>query len=207
MKNKIVQSFNTIKEMLADRGTLQKEYLELMDSFGPDELYALYNKTSNEIFNIDISNKVSIVYHLTSFKIGPFKDLIEDSIEKNSNGFELYIIITLEKLTANNMAHIQNAKFKNESCMKDLNMQYFVLAETLFNVTKHVLVPKHTVIKDEEEIEKIVSKYNLRSRLHLPLILKTDPVARYYDIKAGEIVKIVRVSPTAGEYIMYRCCV
>jgi DNA-directed RNA polymerase I, II, and III subunit RPABC1 len=193
--------------MLVDRGTLQQEYIDMMDSFGPDELYALYNKSSNEIFNIDISNKVSIVYHLTSFKIGPFKDLIEDSIEKNSNGFELYIIITLEKLTANNMVHIQNAKFKNESCMKDLNMQYFVLAETLFNVTKHVLVPKHTVIKDEEEIEKIVTRYNLRSRLHLPLILKTDPIARYYDIKAGEIVQIVRVSPTAGEYIMYRCCV
>ncbi|MFH1450725.1 MAG: DNA-directed RNA polymerase subunit H, partial [archaeon] len=60
---------------------------------------------------------------------------------------------------------------------------------------EHELVPKHELIK-EEEIEKLLKEYGIQ-KTHLPKIQKTDPALAGIDAGRGDVVKIIRKSPTA----------
>ncbi len=71
-----------------------------------------------------------------------------------------------------------------------------------YDVTKHVLVPKHS-IASERERKELTEKYNL-SGSELPRILKTDPAIQHLKAKDGDVIKIVRKSMTAGETVFYR---
>jgi DNA-directed RNA polymerase subunit H (RpoH/RPB5) len=85
-------------------------------------------------------------------------------------------------------------------------VQVFEFAELQYNPSRHMLVPSHEPIREEPEIETILRRYRLKTRYQLPLILSTDPMARYLALKPGQLVRIVRQSPSAGTYVLYRCC-
>lgn len=91
-----------------------------------------------------------------------------------------------------------------EELQKDV--QFFGLHELQFNVSRHALVPRHEPLRDESEIEAVMARYKLKSRYQLPLILSSDPIARYLALKPGQLVRITRRSPSAGSYVLYRCC-
>ena len=71
-----------------------------------------------------------------------------------------------------------------------------------FDPTKHILVPKHVKLSEKEK-QELIEKYNVRMR-ELPKILKNDPAIKHLNVKNGDIIKIIRKSPTAGESIFYR---
>ncbi len=69
-------------------------------------------------------------------------------------------------------------------------------------ITKHILVPKHVKVSDKER-DEILSRYNVTIK-EIPKILKDDPAISQLDTKSGDIIKIIRKSPTAGESVFYR---
>ncbi len=73
------------------------------------------------------------------------------------------------------------------------------------DVSNHGLVPKHTKISDAEK-EKFLSSHSLSLR-DLPKILITDPAIVCINVKAGDVIKIERVSMTAGTAVYYRVVV
>ncbi len=71
-----------------------------------------------------------------------------------------------------------------------------------FRLQDHILVPEH-VLLSEEEAEEVLKTLGVRKE-QLPKIRADDPVAKEIGAKPGQIVKIIRESPTAGKSIAYR---
>ena len=74
-----------------------------------------------------------------------------------------------------------------------------------FKVDKHILTPKHSVLSEKEKAQ-ILEKYHVTSK-EMPKILKTDSAIKELGMKPGDIIKITRKSPTAGESLFYRVVV
>ncbi|MCQ2053023.1 MAG: DNA-directed RNA polymerase subunit H [archaeon] len=80
-----------------------------------------------------------------------------------------------------------------------------------FNVLEHDLVPEHTLLT-EAEAKHILEKKKI-GKEQLPKIRRKDAAIRVLEsingqlIQAGSIIKIVRKSETAEEFVAYRLVV
>lgn len=74
-----------------------------------------------------------------------------------------------------------------------------------FNVMENYLVPRHTIIS-EDEVEELLVRFKI-TKDQLPKILMVDPCAMALSAQPGQVLKIERESPTAGTSVYYRMVV
>ncbi len=70
---------------------------------------------------------------------------------------------------------------------------------------KHELVPKHEILSDDGKND-VLSMFKVTDK-QLPKILISDPVVEMIGAKPGNVLRITRRSPTAGEAVYYRIVV
>ena len=71
-----------------------------------------------------------------------------------------------------------------------------------FKVDEHILVPKHTKLTEKEK-QSLLELYKITVK-DLPKIYVEDPAIQHLSVHAGDVIKIVRKSATAGEIVYYR---
>lgn len=66
-------------------------------------------------------------------------------------------------------------------------IELFHTDDLQFNITKHRLVPQHIQLSKEEALE-----FKATYGMSIPVLLRSDPVCRFYDFAKGDIIKVIR---------------
>ena len=149
-------------------------------------------------------NKIYIRYYLGKMiRPANLQEMIDDlfnleeTLTKNDT---LFIIIKdeINETLTNELKHIWESE------------GIFIVIESIkrlqFNILNHTLVPDHRVMNDDE-VTKIMKRYNITSKIQIPDISRFDPVARVIGLRPGQVCHIIRPSKTAIESDYYRVCV
>jgi DNA-directed RNA polymerase subunit H (RpoH/RPB5) len=148
--------------------------IEMME----DRCYTVIDSDDDNILFENMSNGdriLSCIFDEPKLNVNNVKDMI---LILNENDLKHGIIIYNEVITS-------TAK-KIIDTLQDYFIETFSMDELKYNITKHRLVPKH--VKANEEEYKELKKFGPK----LPVMLKTDPVTRYYNYKSGDIIRVER---------------
>ena len=74
--------------------------------------------------------------------------------------------------------------------------------ERNWDVGDHMLVPKHQKLSEKDK-KTLLEKYSIEQK-DLPKIFINDPAVQDIDVKPGDVIKVTRTSPTAGNSTYYR---
>lgn len=195
----IIKSFTVVKEMLTDRNI----DITNLESYSEKEIEVLISASNTSgtkngnIFQIKVNDDIKIIYHMKSKFIKNDLKKFLSTIEKDEE-YKHIIFIFKEKINNNNEKNIKDL-------LDGVTYELFPIKNLLFNITKHSYVPKHELLS-VDEANNIMTNYSIK-KSQFPIILKSDPVARYYDFKPGQLIKVYRSSTATGESITYRYCV
>ncbi|KAN0061216.1 DNA-directed RNA polymerases II 24 kDa polypeptide (RNA polymerase II subunit 5) [Thecaphora frezii] len=192
----------TIHELVRDRGyqVADEEYNIDLETFkaeyAPNGGSVDRNRLNFFTEHSHLENEKLFVFYSTERNVGvkTMRQFIGIMEEKDiTRG----IIIWSDKMTSSARKVID--------AMKDtFQLEDFDEAYLLVNITHHHLVPKHEVLTSEEK-KALLQRYRLKDS-QLPRIQQADPVAKYFGLARGQVVKITRPSETSGRYCSYRIC-
>ena len=94
----------------------------------------------------------------------------------------------------------------NQWSTRNLRLYFFYMDSFQMNPMNHYLVPPHEIVPKEQHDALMRGMY-VTSKSQFPLIrYHEDPITRVIGAIPGDIIKITRPSPSAGEYVVYRVC-
>lgn len=193
----IFKSRNNLLEILEMRNFNISDY----SGFSLNEIHTL---VSNQQLDMIFENnyKIYVKYFIEKMlRPNNLHDIIEDLFhieEMLKPNDELIIIIkdepneTLQKL--------QSSIFINEG----LFINIININRLQFNILKHILVPPHRILNDDEK-ELIIKKYNILED-NIPAISRFDPVAQVIGLRPNQYCEIIRPSKTSITSLFYRIC-
>jgi DNA-directed RNA polymerase subunit H (RpoH/RPB5) len=183
-KNEII--IENFVKMLYNRGYFEDSNLNDLIKSGIHNFtnYETFIKYNNEVFHLKI-----IPYKLNTIKKS---EDIERFLDTHVDNKKIFVI-----LSGSTKIEKQLLEYNNTEVFNDVDL--------MVNIVENNLVPRHILLSDEEA-KNILTEYKINKE-NLPRILSGDRIAKYYNIKPGQIVKIIRPSITAGEEILYRVCV
>ena len=225
-------AYNVVLELLVDR-KCDQEFLEKYYNIPLLQFRELLTKGELEIrAEASIYNTIYYVKfienRLKKYEFTQLNNEVRDLINEEEDKIHRIIIITddslphqtkslinninkARKILPNeNQEDYENAMGNVDEKDKVLQYEHFKLERLGYNPTKHILVPKH-ILLSEEETKEVLETFNAK-KSHFPAIKiddgvsgnEPDPIAKWLGLKAGDMVKIEGKSSVAGKSIKYR---
>lgn len=200
----IYRSRMNILDILADRGYIVDKYRK----FSPVEATAAVTSFPSLSFKVSKEDEKYVCdvryANITRQKLDKYFDDIED---ENSENTEVIVMMIVPVADAHHIVALkQYMNLKESGEKRKLRVSFFSVDTIVVNPLKHVLVPKHEILPQDQHKPLMDSMY-ITSKTKFPEIkFHIDPIARCIGAVPGDIVKITRPSSSAGESIIYRVC-
>jgi len=186
----------TTMEMLEDRG------FNVLDEDKNMQYDDFVNRLEENAIDLEAKHgksdvKMAYVSFVLEGKSFSKKDLVnlKTLMDESYATKEMTVIVVVQdKPTPQIAKELLNDEYKN--------YEVFLMKNLMINITHHDIVPRH-ILLSEEEANRVMEEYQAK-KVQLPRLLTTDPVAKYYGMKVGDVCKIVRQSPMTGESYYYR---
>lgn len=208
----LYRSRMTMLDILESQGFEVSKYR----GFSPKEVEAM-NIDMEQIGTIDVNHKkdkekkARIIYLSTTFNRKKTQTILdrlqagfveedEDMSDEDAENLTSYVMVNE---TVSDIHHVEAI---NIWLNRKLRVYFCSIYNFVNNPTKHILVPPHEIVPSEQHEELLKSLF-INSKSQLPSIkYHIDPITRCLGCSPGDIIKITRPSPSAGEYILYRLC-
>lgn len=182
---------NVIK-MLTERKLLDKEKLEqnitkIIEKKSDENLYHI------QIDNKDVGDKVFLIKIFEQNIISISKQSpINEFLIKHKNTPKLIVVKDI---------NTKSAQFITSSYPKT---ELFLEHELLINLIDSDIVDKYEPLdRNSDKYKNFHEDFQSKKRRD-PFLFVTDPMARYYNLKKGDIVRTIKASETSGESAFYR---
>lgn len=179
-----------IVKMLTERKMLKEENIEI----NINKLINIKNEDHVYILELDNLNNKKIMIKLFNQKISSISK--QSPISDFLNKFrDIDKIIIVKNINTKSSQHILNNYPKTE---------IFTENQLMINLIDNIFVPRYENLDhDSDDFKNLCNLYNCKKR-NIPKIYKTDPMAKYYNLKKGDIVRIIRSSENSGSSPFYR---
>jgi len=205
----LLRSRHTILDILEDRGYDTDVYRNI----APDQILTLAERDARAL-NIVVNKRADgpapcdrafVIYMIQDRRIRTrivtfLRDLY---IEDNGPTLADDVIVLLnepyeshEVFDKASLQHWQTHKAR---------LTFFHIKQVVVHPGRHVLVPPHRKLTPEESKE-VMSRLHVTQKSQFPLIKHHDPQSRVMGLVPGDLVEILRPSPTAGVARVYRIC-
>ena len=197
----IYNSRKNLLEILEERGFSVANYSNF--SITDVGILTENNQLDMLLENSTINKKIYVKYYVTKLiKPQNIYDIVEDLFHLESileKKDDLMIVIKDEP----NDTLLEN--IKDIWTSDKIYISLVNIKRLQFNILKHTLVPKHTILSDDEK-ELFMKKYNILDNSQIPDISYFSPVSIVIGLRPNDVVKIERASRTSITSDFYRIC-
>ena len=188
---------NLIK-MIAERGYIKKSLeknIQSIEKLKDDDVYQIsldiniktnIDKQTNDKF--DGSVVMIKIIHMKIQGIAKIPS-VKDFINSYKNYHKIFIFDSISEKAKSTIADIPNTEAFNEV--------FFMI-----NIVDYIDSPKYELLT-EEESKEVIETYILKKK-EMMKMLTTDPIVDYFNLKRGDIIRIIRPSEQSGKSIAYR---
>jgi len=204
--DQIYKSRQTILNILETQGYDINDYKD----FNIHEVHSMLQTKQLDLLvnNPQTNQKTYIKYHLAkTLRSNNIQEFIDDlfNLEKILTNKDDLIIIIKDEPNETLNRFIKDIWEHEKIYIRIININ-----RLQFNILDHELFPKHSILKNQDEINKFIKDYNIdinNIKKQIPDISRFSPVALMIGIRPGEICKIERDSKTAINSLFYRICI
>lgn len=186
---------NVIK-MLNERGLIEnlEKSIDEIKKIKDDDVYKINLKKNIKTESDDKDKKFNgsqVIVKIIHQKIQGIAKIpiIKDFLNEYKNYHKIFIFDDISDKAKSNL-------------MDNSNVEVFVEVFLMINIIEHVDSPRYELLTEDQEKE-VLDSYILKKK-EMKKMLTSDPIVSYFNLKRGNIIRIIRPSEQSGESVDYR---